>query len=1000
MPPYKHNQSDSSDRLSSSDLSGNLSGDVNPNNSPVRFPTSHRHAKNQRRIHVSRSTHCELESNNVKKITAVVPGFDDWRHTSGGAADDEHDRSQQQKSSPRRSHARRRYEQIPSTTNNGHSSNSFGSSYSAERDIRDIENKVSAVLLPMSNTAERNIRDIESDVLAQHRYSKPSSRHHRSSSSSRRSRRRSSQDESLPSIPSSMASDYPSLATDATNRFNNTTMATMNKYKSLYEAMLKDAVDKDMTNNNNDDASSWVGLGEKGGTVGKESNFKAGSDKQSNKSSLTAVKEHHNSSVASKGAFHNNSGEMVTNKTSFHNSQSSSENKVMKGVIKKTSFHSSVTSNTSKSSNDDDSKVLIPSTPNCTLLVDEMIDGLQVQESLHEDDVTKDGSENKFNSSNKATPMTKKGNNDELMQIVPIKKKRAEDPSSSSSNDVKPTKKPSFHSTDVKPAKKPSFHNKQPDAEKRQHPSSRRRRSARSPSVDNRNNSRGNNRDRSSSRGPTTTDRDRSLSRGPISSDASVTSQQSSRSTSIRNRSRSRSNSRRRSSTPDNADNNYDSNNHNAQDTSTEESRDKKPTKKKGLLFAVRTIKKLAGKVKNTLGELGGISSVHKYKLGERARYKVVKVPSGKSRERMGDAYDVETRTVEVEIMAVHIDAVLDMPYYTIQLPDESRKQTNWDNLMSLAEYGKIKSAIQHHDIHRGDGDDDDDNNSRHRSSSRLRSLSRGSLRRRVPRSRSSSRHKQVGGEMERSSSRQSSSTRRSLSRGYDEDDNKSTSSHRSLRSNSSHKSSRSNSSRRSNNSPGGGGDRSSSGGHRARSPSPFSRREESGGSSSGDRRSHSRKMHSSRSKPTREERSPSPESTSASAATAMARGGISSRTANLDGSRRRGPSIRSRQDSARSRMQEHPHPRPTPSSDSNGSGSSSNRSKHDEHSSSMQSNSLSSGNDHHGSSPQSGGQGIHSEHNNGEEEPTASLSVPPQSRQIVVEDVNEDDDEDEDMQF
>ena len=39
--------------------------------------------------------------------------------------------------------------------------------------------------------------------------------------------------------------------------------------------------------------------------------------------------------------------------------------------------------------------------------------------------------------------------------------------------------------------------------------------------------------------------------------------------------------------------------------------------------------------------------------------------------------------------MAVHIDAVLETRYYTIQLPDGQTKQTNWENLMTLAEYRK-----------------------------------------------------------------------------------------------------------------------------------------------------------------------------------------------------------------------------------------------------------------------------------------------------------------------
>ena len=63
---------------------------------------------------------------------------------------------------------------------------------------------------------------------------------------------------------------------------------------------------------------------------------------------------------------------------------------------------------------------------------------------------------------------------------------------------------------------------------------------------------------------------------------------------------------------------------------------DTKP--KKGLF---RTIKKLAGKVKTlTLGE-----GVHKYKIGEVARYRVV----GRAPRGLGELYDPETNTVEGE---------------------------------------------------------------------------------------------------------------------------------------------------------------------------------------------------------------------------------------------------------------------------------------------------------------------------------------------------------------
>jgi len=49
-----------------------------------------------------------------------------------------------------------------------------------------------------------------------------------------------------------------------------------------------------------------------------------------------------------------------------------------------------------------------------------------------------------------------------------------------------------------------------------------------------------------------------------------------------------------------------------------------------------------------------------------------------------------------VEIIAVHVDAVMEHPYYTIKLPDGQSKQTSWDNLMTLSQYKKIKAAGDH----------------------------------------------------------------------------------------------------------------------------------------------------------------------------------------------------------------------------------------------------------------------------------------------------------------
>jgi len=212
-----------------------------------------------------------------------------------------------------------------------------------------------------------------------------------------------------------------------------------------------------------------------------------------------------------------------------------------------------------------------------------------------------------------------------------------------------------------------------------------------------------------------------------------------------------------------------------------------KQQQKKGLF---RKIKKLAGKVKNTLGELGGISSVHKYRLEERARYRIAKAP------RCLRTYDPKTMTVEVEIVTVHIDAVLEMPYYTIVLPDDTRKQTNWDNLMSLAEYERRLATSRIDDSYRG-GDDTEASSSR-----RYRSLSR---------SRGSSRRR--GRERSATSRQDDSCKQRSSSRGDEYKD--STSIHESFGSFSPRKSSRFDSSRR-----------SSPKGRRPRSPSPFSKRE------------------------------------------------------------------------------------------------------------------------------------------------------------------------------
>jgi hypothetical protein len=61
-------------------------------------------------------------------------------------------------------------------------------------------------------------------------------------------------------------------------------------------------------------------------------------------------------------------------------------------------------------------------------------------------------------------------------------------------------------------------------------------------------------------------------------------------------------------------------------------------------------MKQLACKVKNTLGELGGLNGVHKFQLGEVARYKTAKIRDKQWMIAEGK-YDVMTMTAEGELL-------------------------------------------------------------------------------------------------------------------------------------------------------------------------------------------------------------------------------------------------------------------------------------------------------------------------------------------------------------
>ena len=251
------------------------------------------------------------------------------------------------------------------------------------------------------------------------------------------------------------------------------------------------------------------------------------------------------------------------------------------------------------------------------------------------------------------------------------------------------------------------------------------------------------------------------------------------------------------------------------------------PKKEKKGLF-LRKISKIAGSVKKKIGLQGS----HKFKLGEKARYRMSRIKDSL------ESFDPETKTAEgesillrwcllsnflnishftilsaVEIVGIHVDAVLEMPYYTIVFDDGSRKQTNWANLIPISEFNKQHTELA-------------SVQEKPRSGSRFRSISRGWRR----------------------------SSKRDL---LEDEDEKSVSSNRSSRSNSSYRSASSHrSSSRSNGSrkPSSSSSRSKS---RERSPSPTHKRRSDGEHRSSRRQS---SRHASRPK-SRSKRSPSPTS-------------------------------------------------------------------------------------------------------------------------------------------
>jgi len=598
----------------------------------------------------------------------------------------------------------------------------------------------------------------------------------------------------------------------------------MNKYKQLYETMLKDA-EKDI----NTHSTAAAGSGSSGGSGGRVGLGEIREEVEHNTRVVKKSSYYHSSSsdgshsTAAPNHRGKQNGNNKGNSSSFHSTSTSgkgSSTNKQNGIKGSSSFHSTSTSKRSH-------------TPNPIRIVDDesMIDGLHVEEVLLPDsshfnlfpespdpsvacanstsyDTTTTGTTPLIltspNPSNAKSFRRKKerigGDKQSHNRISHHRTNKANDPPSTQlTEDVqKLKKKSSFHSVTSSNTKPRPKHAPSSSSSQHQHASSRNR-TVHSPPMDKHESRRGrdtntnnNNRSRDQSR---ERPRERSRSRGPSSSEFSVGSEQRSiksnksdlstrsKRSIVSNRSnfsfriRSRSSGRSVHSTRDNI-NDDESTGYPTKITVTSDITSNRQNKK-GFF---RKMKKLAGKVRTTLG----VSGVHKYRVGDLARYRVGKVP------RCLDTYDPETRTVEVEIRAVHIDAVLDMPYYTIQLPVGSSKQTNWDNLVPLAEYNKTMVSNNDPYNNSNNGIPQDEDNP---------SFSRG---------RNSLRHG-------------SGSRQRSHSRGDDDDrSTRSGASHRSSRSNVSHRSSRSDAFRRSSTSR--GSRSSSSEHHRPSSPSPFSR--------------------------------------------------------------------------------------------------------------------------------------------------------------------------------
>jgi len=436
----------------------------------------------------------------------------------------------------------------------------------------------------MANNAEsRNIRDIESDILSQQQPTVQTNKPQQSRLSVKKLQSKNSKPDpdgwGGQRRQTADQSTDGSLATQDTKKYSNTKLATMNKYKKLYETMLAEAERDGLPDS------------EEGGIVKR------------------SISTEHNTSIAAKSVFHNSmdltaaANGSGTTMNSTHNTTSTS------------SKHKDFDCDDNVST--EDFKVEVPTTPMDTLLADSMIDGLQVEELvLTEEEEQKQTDED--NNDKYAMKNSDGGMAVAIDTMAPLELELF-DAKKLIQKDEPATKKKSTNNIEKKKTRKKS---------------SDRHKSKSSGDV-------GDNKGRSSSRG-------RGLQRQSSQSSIGEASHKSSRSShstrstksnrSSRSRSRSSrgtsSRSRSRSQSSRSIINHLEEENTKRKELLEDT---KKQTQKKGVF---NKLKKMASTLKETINDLSG--GVHKYKLGEMARYKVIKVP-----RKCKKLFDEDTRTVE-----------------------------------------------------------------------------------------------------------------------------------------------------------------------------------------------------------------------------------------------------------------------------------------------------------------------------------------------------------------